>query len=440
MYTALAYDYEPHVALNLRLFEDVMNASTDTDLSVEMKTYYAKRLLDNAEPNLVHDQFGDSYPIPKHGGKTIEFRKASALPKALTALSEGITPAGQSLNVTNLTATVKQYGDYIKVTDVLELTAIDPMLELSAQLLGSQAGRTLDTISREVLNGGTNKMFAPKVATGGTETAVLLRSSIDATCVLTPKLVRKAANKLKRMNADKIGDSYVAIVHPDACSDLMGHKDWLEAHLYTTPENIYNGELGKMYDIRFVESTEAKIIGPAYIFGTAANGGVCRMSLKTALDGTGSTTIAVNEEITAAQATEFNARISGGETIKLYIGGKEATISAATAGDAGSATFTASAAVKDVAANAVVCGSGAGADGSAIYCTIFLAAHAYGKTSVTGGELQYIYKPLGSGEDALNQRATTGWKVMKVTERLAEEYILRLEHSASDYAAVSVSN
>lgn len=104
-----------------------------------MKTYYADRLIDYAEPNLVHDQFGDKYPIPQHGGKTIEFRKYSPLDKALTALTEGVTPAGNKLNVSTVEATVDQYGDYIEISDVLELTATDRNLEQATKLLA--AGR-----------------------------------------------------------------------------------------------------------------------------------------------------------------------------------------------------------------------------------------------------------------------------------------------------------
>ena len=89
-----------HEKLNLHLFDQdtqttLLNAPGN-DLSAEMKTYYEKRLLDAAEPELVHDQFADKYPIPQGSGKTIEFRKYSALPKSLTALTEGTTPPGST--------------------------------------------------------------------------------------------------------------------------------------------------------------------------------------------------------------------------------------------------------------------------------------------------------------------------------------------------------
>ena len=232
--------------------------SSGNDLSPEMKTYYEKRLLDNAEPNLVHDQFADKYPIPKNGGKTIEFRKYSPLGKATSPITEGVTPNGNKLNVTAITATISQYGDWIQLSDLLDMTAIDNNVVQSTKLLGSQAGRTLDTVSREVLAGGTNVIYAPKVS-GSAETAVTSRAGLDATSKINVDVIYKAARALKTMNADKIGDSFVAIVHPDVAYDLMRCEEWVEVHKYAAPENIYQGEIGKIGGVRFVESTEAKI-------------------------------------------------------------------------------------------------------------------------------------------------------------------------------------
>ena len=78
---------------NIQLFADAQTNTTGT-MSVEMKTFYEKRLIDQAEPRLVHDQFADYYPVPQNGGKTIEFRKYDSLPKASTPLTEGVTPNG----------------------------------------------------------------------------------------------------------------------------------------------------------------------------------------------------------------------------------------------------------------------------------------------------------------------------------------------------------
>ena len=149
--------------LDLQMFADasaqLQNTTGAAGMTAEMKTYYEKTLLDLAEPALVHDQFGDSYPIPANNGKTIEFRKYDALPKATTPLTEGVTPAGQALNVTTVTAEVHQYGGWVPLTDMLDLTAIDNNIVQATNVLASQGGRTMDTIVRDILNGGTNVIY-----------------------------------------------------------------------------------------------------------------------------------------------------------------------------------------------------------------------------------------------------------------------------------------
>lgn len=236
--------------LDLRLFDLNPNVSTNEGLSAEMKTYYSDYLIDNAVPNLVHDQFGQKHAIPKNGGKQIEFRKFLPFSKATRPLSEGITPDGGSLSVTKLTATVEQYGYYVTMSDVLMLTAIDNTLLETTKLLGSQAGSTLDTVTREVLNGGTSVMYA------GSKEA---REALDESCKLTVDDIYKAARFLKTQNAPKIDGSYVAIIHPDVAYDLMRDDEWIDVHKYSATSEIFEGEIGKLAGIRFVETTEAKI-------------------------------------------------------------------------------------------------------------------------------------------------------------------------------------
>lgn len=316
---------------NLQLLAGNLNTNITSqtgegqDLSAEMKTFYSDYLIDMAEPKLVHDQFAQKHPIPKNGGKTIEFRKYDSLPKALTPLEEGVTPDGQKLNVTKLEATVDQYGAYIALSDVLLLTAIDNNLVQATKQLGSQAGRTLDTITREVLNGGTNVLYA--------DGSVSSRSALTEEHKLSVLAIQKGVRALKVQNAETIGDSYVAIIHPDCAFDIMRDPEWISAAQYAGSAQLFEGEIGKIRGCRFVETTEAKVF------------------------------------------------------------------------------------------------AGAGAGGKDVYSTIMLGENAYGTTEISGGGLQHIVKQLGSAgtADPLNQRATVGWKAMKVAIRLVEQYMIRIE-------------
>lgn len=247
------------IIYNLQLFANELQTTLLDGLSAEMKTFYDMTLIDEAQANLVHDQFGQKRPIPKNGGKTIEFRKFAPLAKATTPLTEGVTPDGKSLAVSTITATVNQYGDYITQSDVLELTALDNTILEATKLLGRQAGMTLDTVVRNVLQSGTNVTYCPKVATDGTETAVTSRSALDSTCQLTVKVVQQVVAKLRAQNAPTIGGKYVAIIHPFVAYDLMRDPEWIDAHKYAKPDNLYEGEIGEIAGVRFVQTTEAKI-------------------------------------------------------------------------------------------------------------------------------------------------------------------------------------
>ena len=244
--------------IDLQLFANTpnTNVTTDSGLSVENKTFYDMRLIEMAQAELVHDQFGQKRPIPKNGGKTIEFRQYASLPKALTPLTEGVTPDGSKLSATAIEATVAQYGNYVTLSDILDLTAIDNNVLEATKACGRQAGLTLDTITRNVLQACPNVWYAPK----GDGTAVTSRSGLDATCKLTVKLVKKVAAWLKAQNAPKIDGSYVAIIHPFAAFDLMDDKEWRYPHEYKDTSNIYEGEIGKIGGVRFVETSEALIL------------------------------------------------------------------------------------------------------------------------------------------------------------------------------------
>ena len=236
---------------NLQMFANAnTNLTTSSGLTDEMKVFYSDYLIDNAQPKLVHDQAGQKHPIPANGGKTIEFRKYSPLPKLLDDITEGVTPDGQSLTMSTITAEVKQYGGYVTLSDVLLLTAIDNNLVQATKLLGAQAGATLDTITREVLNGGTNAIYA-----GGKNA----RAELDETSLLTVNDIKKAVRLLKTQNAEQINGAWFGIIHPDIAYDLTNDPLWKDVKTYSDPSDIYEGEIGKIFGVRFVESTESKV-------------------------------------------------------------------------------------------------------------------------------------------------------------------------------------
>jgi N4-gp56 family major capsid protein len=403
------------VRLNLRLFDNT-NVTTDSDLSPEMKTYYDKDLLRNAKPKLVHNKFGQKRPIPKGKGKTIEFRKFDPLPKATTPLTEGVTPSGRKMKVTSMTATVSQYGDYIEHSDMLEMTTIDNTLVEGNRLLGQQSGETLDTLTREVINAGSNVQYAD-----GRVAARYLLVGGDATAAnnhyFACEVIRQAALNLRNNKANGLeGGDFVAICHPDTIYCLKKDTEWQEATKYQNSEKLYSGEVGRYDGVRIVESTEAKIFHAKDLSAGARNLTVASLSTKT---------FTIDEVLTAADATALAGR-------KIIVKGYQYTVASAAAGAAGAATITVSETVQGTPGDGEVIYPGeAGAKGRDVYSTLVLGADAYGTTEIEGGGLQMIVKQLGSAgtADPLNQRATQGWKATHVAEVLSELFMVRVEHT-----------
>lgn len=403
---------------DLQVFVNHVNVTTDNtvgnDLSPEMKTYYDMTLLDEAAPNLVHDQFGQKKPIPSGSGKTIEFRKFSSLAKALTPLTEGVTPDGKTLNVTAITATVSQYGDYITQSDVLELTALDNTIIEATKLLGKQAGVTLDTVTRDILQAGTNVSYA-STWSGSTETEVSTRAGLNSTAKLKVDTIERAVAKFKANNVPTINGDYVCIIHPYVAYDLRRDPDWLDAHKYAQPEELYTGEIGKIAGVRFVTSSEAKVY---YGANLASN------SRTLTVNGTSSSTTVTFDGGTVAEHALINRYI--------IIDGARRKVTDNTA-----TTITVDSAVSATDDHVIYPGEGAG-DGSCVFGCLLVGDGAYGVTEVTGGGLQTIVKQKGSAgtADPLDQRSSIGWKAIKTAEILVPENLLRIE-CCSRYTAIA---
>lgn len=326
---------------NIQFFVNANGSNVTTDntsgnnLSAEMATFYKTQLIENVKPELYYNKYCDHQDIPKGNGKTISVRRFTSLGKATTPLTEGVTPTGQNLDVENFTATVQQYGGFIKQSDFLEMTAIDPIIAEDTELCADQMALTLDSVTREVAVGGTNVQYQPKVS-GGVETPVNSRSAMDATSIATADMFRRIAAQLKAANAKKIDGSYIAIVHPHVAADIMKtapENAWIDVSKYKRPEQIEEGELGKMYGIRFFESSNAKIwkdntcpviSGTNYyaVYGTIVFGKHAYMA--TSIEGAGSEIIAkqlgsggaedpLNQRSTVGWKASHVARLLGNE-------------------------------------------------------------------------------------------------------------------------------
>ncbi len=381
------------------------------------KTFYDRQLLESARTRFVHAKFGQMRPIPRNSGKRVEFRRWNLFDAnaAMKALEEGVTPSGQSLSQSNVEALVSQYGAYVEVSDLLDMTGYDQVITESAELLGEQLGTVVEWVTRDAMNAGNNVQRA-----GGKTT----RAALTADDKLTVDEIRKAVRTLKWAKArpfceDERKPHFICICSPDATYDLQNDALWQDVSKYSNAEAIYSGEIGRLFGVVFVESTEAKVFRQSvWNKVSEATSSSASFVLKNA-------------------PTEAEAAYLSREDNPIRIGEASYTIAGF---DPSSNTVTLKE-TASLAADAIVYSEDAGAldpetkTAMDVHSTLIFGKDAYGVVDVAGsGALQIIIKPHGSAgtQDPLDQRATVGAKVAAYTAVILNElWLLRIEHAVS---------
>ena len=188
--------------------------------------------------------------LPKASGTTIQFLRPTVLAAATTALTEGTDPSGASWATTKITAIPLQYGNYISFSDRLELEAYDSIVEQMHEILGYNAGLTLDTLARNALTGSIQKIQT----NGSAET--------DINTVVSGANFRYAATQLRKIAARPFDDgAYHAIVGPGSAADLQADTAIgavLDVNKYVSlpkeHEKLLNGMIGRYFGMDFQES------------------------------------------------------------------------------------------------------------------------------------------------------------------------------------------
>ena len=269
--------------MNLSLFADAgtlvnatgnyINAYTGSATSFDppdtltptMKTFYDTELLENHRDQLIFAQLGRKQGLPARHGRTIEWRKWNTLPLC-DALTEGVIPTGKKMGMTSINVSLAQYGEYVSVTDLLELHALDDVIAGAVEELGAAGGKTHDILVRDVLKTGTNILYADAYSgttynSTPTSKSDLISKMGSYTCNLTPDMVNKAYTNLVVGGAPTFsGGKYVAVIHPHVAYDLRKNPDWIEFHKYAATTQIFNGEIGELHNVRFIVSNLAPII------------------------------------------------------------------------------------------------------------------------------------------------------------------------------------
>jgi len=242
------------------------------DITPRTAAFAVVKMLTRGVPYLILEKFGQTYVLPNKSTKVAKFRRYNALALATTPLVEGVTPTGKKVTVTDVTATLEQYGDYVPFSDVIEDTHEDPYLAQLSEVLGEQAAQTIETVRWNILKAGTNLYYANGSG----------RSDVNTP--LTLALQRKATRALKRQNAryitsvvastaafrtEPVEAAFIGLVHTDVENDIRNISGFISTKQYGTV-TPWENEIGAVEDVRYLRST---------IFTAFANAGAATSTM-----------------------------------------------------------------------------------------------------------------------------------------------------------------
>ena len=397
-------------------------------LTPELKDFYDTELLENARIEMFYAQFAKRQPLPANHKGTVEWRKWNTFDRA-SKLTEGVIPTGQKFGVSAITGSIDQYGTYTSITDKLELRAYDDVILGATEEMGASAAETQEALIRDALYSGTNVMYCDKItkATGAVAGTPTSEGELveDATyhCHLTAKMVNKAVTKMKKDRVPRIGGKYVAVINPSAAEDLRNDPDWIEAHKYAAPEELFNGEIGELHGVRFIEDVFAPVLTGEDLASD-------------------SRTLKINK-LAGYTGPITSVDFDGGTVVSDELIGRTIMINGvkAVVTDNTSSTITfASTDFGTVADDAVIYpGEGAG-EGVAAYATYFFGMDAFGIIDPEGGALEMIVHDKSEIGGPLNQFSTIGYKFeTNGATILYPERVLRMM-STSSYSATDKAN
>lgn len=386
-----------------------LNTTTKNGMSPLMEAVLNRYVLEANKTKRKYTKFGQRVDIPKGKAKTVAFDKLSPLPKATTPLTEGVTPKGAAINITRVKGEPEQFGNYVSYTDQLDFFANDPSPEVLkyTDLLTENQLETFEHLDAMELASGLNVFYAGDA-----------KSRAELTDVLTVKDVRRAVTSLKRNKVQPAdGTDYIAFIHPDVVYNIYNDEEWRQPHTYRDTKQLYDGEIGRLFGVRFIEDPDAYVFRGEPFADKYDELTITKVSGKN---------IYVAETIESAEAVLIDNK-------PVWIDNRKYTAVSATAGENGEAYLVMS---EDLTEKMVVPdmkiypGEG-GVGGNPVYSTVIIGKNAYGTAGDKTSEI--INKSLGSAgtSDPLNQRGTVGWKSYRFFKILEQTKMLRIESMAN---------
>ena len=231
-------------------YTEMSSLSTD-QTAFDRIAYFALR------SELLFDAVADVMPVAQSmPGSAVTFTIFNDIAEATTPLTETSDVTAVAMSDSQVTVTLTEYGNAVSTTAKLRGTSFLDVDAAAANIVGYNAGISIDSIIREVLAAGTNVIYG-----GGGATDPSSRATVQAEDIIEANDIRKVVAQLRKANAVSFGGMYMGYIHPDVSYDLRretGVASWRDPHVYSDPANIYMGEIGAFEGVRFIETPRAK--------------------------------------------------------------------------------------------------------------------------------------------------------------------------------------
>lgn len=252
------------------------NLTTTAEIDAGVEVFYERTLLETAEPYYPHARFAQSANLPKGKGKTIKWRRYNRLAAATTPLTEGVTPNGSKLSKVDILATVSQYGDFVHVTDVVDITTPDAEITIATERQSDQMHNTLDVLCKNVLAACASQT----TCTSGSGPVTLLNKTDIDSVVQTllgglAKFITKFLRPGRGQGSAPVSASFWGILDNDLIDDIAKVEGWLPVKNYPTDSSKLPEEWGNTGNVRWLRTTEGYKSGDNYhlpILGADAYG------------------------------------------------------------------------------------------------------------------------------------------------------------------------
>lgn len=431
----------------------------------DVENYIQEEVEPLARRQLVAYQFGKPLHLDINRGTSYTASRYERLPLPFAQLQEGVAPVGESMTLSQVSATAQQWGDLVRVTDVANLTIKHPLFQQAMQLVSLQLPETLERNTLQTLLAGVQINYVNQRAN---------RAALIATDVLSPTEVYRAVGSLETYGAPHfMGDEredlmieagayndrskspavmqhYVALIHALPVNDMRQNATVANAWAQSDVNRLYNNDLGEWGGVRFCKTNMMPfwigVADPATNTPSTVGGTLASNSYFIQITASPAQT-SVEQRIFQVSAANVVVGPTGAITVVLptlanfvfnvYIGtsAAPANLGLSTSGPS-SGPLAGQATQLPSGATVVITGIGAAqtppaapATGVTVFPTIVLGNHSYGQVLLENPEFHYLTGADKS--DPLNQTRVVSWKVFYGSILLNQAFFMRIESSSA---------